>query len=77
MSHLNRNGALDKFRRFRAAQRQRGMRLLRIWVLDTRTPGFRQEARRQAALLRDAPEEREALGFIEEAADLGEADATR
>ena len=51
--------------------------MLRIWVLDTRTPGFRQEARRQAALLRDAPEEREALGFIEEAADLGEADATR
>jgi len=28
-------------------------------------PGFREEARRQAALLHNAPEEREAMDFIE------------
>jgi Protein of unknown function (DUF3018) len=42
--------------RYRAQKRRQGMRLLRIWVPDPRAPGFREEARRQAALLRGAPE---------------------
>ncbi len=46
---------------------RKGMKLLRIWVPDTKAPGFAAEARRQAALLRDAPEQREALDFIEAA----------
>jgi hypothetical protein len=46
------------------------MKLLRLWVPDPRAPGFAAEARRQAALLRDAPEDSEALDFIEKAADL-------
>lgn len=50
---------------------RKGMKMLRIWVPDTKAPGFAAEARRQAALLRDAPEEREALDFIEAAADFG------
>ncbi len=64
---------LDKFGRYRANQRARGMKLLRVWVPDPRAPGFREAARRQAALLRGAPEEDEALDFIEAAAsDLPE-----
>jgi hypothetical protein len=51
--------------RYRAAKRENGMRLLRLWVPDPRAPGFRAEARRQAALLRGAAEEQEALAFIE------------
>jgi hypothetical protein len=43
------------------------MKLLRIWVPDPRAPGFAEEARRQAMLLRGAPEEKEALEFIEAA----------
>lgn len=50
---------------------RKGMKLLRLWVPDPKAPGFAAEARRQAALLRDAPEEREALDFIEAAADFG------
>ena len=49
------------------------MRLLRVWVPDPQAPGFREEAHRQALLLRDAPEEREALDFIEAVADWGDA----
>ena len=49
------------------------MRLLRVWVPDPQAPGFREEAHRQALLLRGAPEEREALDFIEAAADWGDA----
>jgi Protein of unknown function (DUF3018) len=44
------------------------MKLLRIWVPDPNAPGFAEEVRRQAALLRGAPEEEEALDFIEAAA---------
>ena len=67
-----RTDGLDKFQRYRATRRARGMKLLRIWVPDPRAPGFRQEAERQASLLRGAPEEREALDFIEAAADLND-----
>jgi len=55
----------DKFTRYRATKRTRGMKLLRIWVPDPNAPGFQEEAERQAALLRGAPEEIETMDFIE------------
>ena len=58
---------LSKFQRYRLAQTRRGMKLLRIWVPDTKRPEFAAEASRQAKLLRDRPEEAEALAFIEAA----------
>ena len=66
---------LDKFRRYRASRRASGMKLLRVWVPDPGAPGFREEARRQALILRGAPEELAALDFIEAAADWGNADS--
>jgi hypothetical protein len=58
----------NKFKRYRASQRDKGMKLLRVWVPDPQAPGFRHEADRQAALLKGAAEEWEALDFIEAAA---------
>ena len=58
---------LSKFQRYRLAQTRRGMKLLRIWVPDTKRPEFAAEAARQAKLLRGRPEEAEALAFIEAA----------
>jgi hypothetical protein len=63
---------LSKFQRYRQNKKRRGMKLLRIWVPDPKAPGFRAEARRQAKLLRGAPEELEALRFIEVAGDWSE-----
>lgn len=63
---------LDKFQRYRATRQARGMKLLRVWVPNPQAPGFHEEAHRQARLLRGASEEREALDFIEAAADLGD-----
>jgi len=60
---------LDKFQRYRASRRASGMKLLRIWVPDPKAAGFREEARRQALLLRGASEELDTLNFIEAAAD--------
>jgi hypothetical protein len=66
------NDGLDKFQRYRANRRANGMKLLRVWVPDPRAPGFRQEAERQARLLRNAPEEGDALDFIDATSDRGD-----
>jgi hypothetical protein len=63
---------VDKHKRYRMNQKAKGRRLLRIWVPDTRTPEFQAEARRQALLLRGAPEEAEALDFIEAVGDFSD-----
>ncbi len=55
---------LSKFQRYRLQQRHRGMKQLRIWVLDPDRPEFVEEAHRQGKLLRGRPEEAEALDFI-------------
>lgn len=70
MPRTPRKGDLDKFRRYQTEQH--GMKLVRLWVPDPKAPGFRRQARRQAELLRGAPEEQDALAFIEAAADLQE-----
>lgn len=62
-----RDDGLDKFRRFRANQKEAGMKLVRVWVPDPHSPEFAAKARREAELLRGAPEEQEALDFIEAA----------
>ena len=43
------------------------MKLVRIWVPDPKTPEFAAAAQREAEVLRGAPEEQEALDFIEAA----------
>ena len=62
----------SKFQRYRQRQNLRGMKLLRIWVPDTKRPGFAAEAKRQGLLLSGRPEEAEALAFIEAAVALTE-----
>ena len=62
----------NRFKRYRENKRRQGLRQVRLWVWDTRAPGFAEEAKRQAALLRGAPEEAEALDFIEKAMDWGD-----
>jgi hypothetical protein len=55
---------LTKFQRYRRAQTDKGMKLLRVWVPDPTRPEFAKEAARQARLLRGRPEETDALVFI-------------
>lgn len=60
---------LNKFQRHRASRRAQGFKLVRVWVTDPQAVGFSEEAHRQAKLLQNAPEESEALAYIEGAAD--------
>jgi hypothetical protein len=58
--------------RYRARLRKAGLRPVQIWVPDTRSPTFAKECRRQSLLLKGDQAEREALAFIEAAAERGE-----
>jgi hypothetical protein len=58
---------LTKFQRYRRSRESKGMKLLRVWVPDPTRPEFAKEAERQAKLLRERAEEKEALDFIESA----------
>jgi hypothetical protein len=64
---------LTKFQRYRQTQRGKGLKLLRVWVPDPHRPEFAREAERQGRLLRNRPEEQEALAFIEVAFEWPEA----
>ena len=60
---------VNKFQRYRRSKQSKGMRLLRLWVPDTRSADFKKEIRREMALLRGAPEQLEATRFIQAAFD--------
>ena len=61
--------AKDRVRKHRESLRARGLRPIQIWVPDARRPGFAEEARRQCLALRDDPQEKDALDFIEREMD--------
>ncbi|WP_116652880.1 antitoxin MazE family protein [Pelagibacterium sediminicola] len=44
----------ERVRKHREALRRAGMRPVQIWVPDTRQPGFRDECRRQSAIVAEA-----------------------
>jgi hypothetical protein len=68
--------ARDRMKRYRSRKQATGMRLIQLWVPDTRSPRFAAEIRRQSRMLKGDPAEAEALEFIERVADW-EGDAPR
>jgi len=56
--------ARDRVRGYRTRQRAAGLRLVQLWVPDTRSRRFAAECRRQSLLLKDDPAEAEALDFM-------------
>lgn len=59
--------ANERMRGYRVRQRAAGLRLIQLWVPDTRSPSFMSECRRQCRMLRGDPAEADALVFIERA----------
>lgn len=57
-----------KMSRYRAKLRAQGLRPVQIWVPDARRPGFDEECRRQALLVRNSPGEKSELEWLTEAA---------
>lgn len=55
----------DKFRAYRDRKKALGLRQVRRWVVDTRTPELLAEARRQALLADEGEDVREASAMME------------
>ena len=61
----------EKVRAYRERMRGQGMRLIHIWVPDTRTPEFAAEAHRQSLAIANSPHEKEDQAFIDAISDFG------
>jgi hypothetical protein len=55
----------ERMRGYRARKQATGLRLIQLWVPDTRSKRFAAECKRQCRLLKGDPAEAEALQFIE------------
>jgi len=56
--------------RYRKRQKQRGLRMLQIWVPDTRIPGFAEEAERQSIVACSNTDlENSIMDWVEHASD--------
>ena len=69
----------ERVQKSRDRMRARGMRLVQIWVPDTRAPGFAEELARQCqtlAVWEATPEGREEMAFWDQAQAEALADLT-
>ena len=57
----------ERMRGYRARKQATGLRLIQLWVPDTRSKRFAAECKRQCRLLKGDPAEAETLEFIERA----------
>ena len=55
----------SKFAAYRARKKAAGFKEIRRWVWDVNSPAFIEQMQLEAEILKDAPEEKEALDFIE------------
>lgn len=62
---MNAPSKQSKFQAYRARKKALGLREVRMWVPDTRSPEFQAEAKRQAALLNHSEDEKEAIAMME------------
>jgi len=54
----------ERMRGYRARKQAAGLRLIQLWVPDTRSRRFAAECRRQCRLLKGDPAEADALEFM-------------
>jgi hypothetical protein len=59
----------EKVRTYRKRMRAKGMRLIQLWVPDTRTVQFAKEARRQSLLAKRSPHAAEDQAWVDAMAD--------
>jgi len=61
--------AKERMKGYRARKQASGLRLIQLWVPDTRSKRFAAECKRQSLLLKADPAEAETLDFIERVTD--------
>ncbi|MGH6755524.1 MAG: antitoxin MazE family protein [Bradyrhizobium sp.] len=70
MASSTRKSNRENVRAYRERMRSRGMRLVQIWVPDTRSPEFAAEARRQSKLIAESPQEADDQAFVDSVSEL-------
>jgi Antitoxin MazE-like len=55
----------EKVRAYRQRMRAKGLRLVQMWLLDTRTPEFAELAHRASVAIANSPTEQEDQAFID------------
>jgi hypothetical protein len=60
-----RSSSRDKVRAHRARMKKRGMRLVQMWVPDTRSRAFRRQAARDARAVANSPHARADQDFVD------------
>ena len=55
----------NKVQNYRARMRAKGMKLVQMWVPDTRTAAFKAEARRDSLLIANSPYEADDQAFVD------------
>ena len=68
--------AKERMRGYRARKQAAGLRLIQLWVPDTRSKRFAAECKRQCRIVNASASEDDTLAFIELAGDW-EDDASR
>jgi hypothetical protein len=63
------NQSPEKFRRYRARLKARGLRQIQLWVPDTTKPDFPALIEKQLRQVEESPDDRETLDFIDKVAD--------
>ncbi|CAA7627159.1 antitoxin MazE family protein [Magnetospirillum sp. UT-4] len=71
MPALNGDRSRSKMRAYRERMRAKGLRPVQVWVPDTRSAAFRQEAHRQSAAVAASALAAEDQAFIDAVSDLG------
>lgn len=56
----------DKFRRYRARKKAAGLREVRLWVPDTRVPGFQERLDQSIAAINASESDREIQAELDE-----------
>ncbi|HKU71527.1 MAG TPA: antitoxin MazE family protein [Burkholderiales bacterium] len=64
--------ARERMKGYRARKQASGLRLIQLWVPDTRSKRFAAECRRQSRIVNASPSEADDLAFIERVADWDE-----
>ena len=68
--------AKERMKGYRARKQASGLRLIQLWVPDTRSKRFAAECKRQSGIVSASPTEADDLAFIERVTDWDE-DASR
>lgn len=56
----------QKMRQYRRRMKQKGLRVVQIWIPDTRSPAMADELRRQSLLASRSPDEQAVLDFLDD-----------